>query len=110
MHPIEFLRQFHFLGYAIFDLSVAFLGVYLLSPILTKIFRKIGIHIPKRNWLFLTLPIGILAHLLVGNITPMTQNVMDIHGHYVLKIFLLILLFLGIKDIKVVTTKKKKVQ
>jgi len=61
---IEFLRQFRFGGYAFFDLIVAFLGVYLLSPLLSKIFLKIKIYIPKSNWIFLTLPIGILIHIL----------------------------------------------
>lgn len=102
MIPIEFLRQFRFGQYAIFDFVAAFLGIYLLSPLLSKIFLKLKIDIPKRNWLFLTLPISILAHLLVGNITPMTRDLIDIHDHYILKILILILLILGIKGIKIV--------
>ncbi len=102
MPTLEFLRQFRIDQYAIFDLVVSFLGIYLLSPLLSKLFLKLGINIPKRNWLFLTLPIGILAHLLVGTITPMTANFLDINGHYILKIIILISLFLGIKGIKIV--------
>lgn len=101
MITIEFLRHFHFFGYAIFDLAVAFLGIYLLSPLLSKIFRKLRIDIPKRNWLFLTLPIGILVHLLVGKMTPMAKNFLDIHGHYILKILILSLLIIGIKGINI---------
>lgn len=102
MNPIEFLRQFRFSGYAIFDLVVAFLGIYLLSPLLSKIFLKIRIDIPKKNWLFLTLPISILTHLLIGKITPMTRDFMDIQSHYILKILILSLLILGLKDIKII--------
>lgn len=47
---IEFLRQFRFGGYAIFDFVIAFLGIYLLSPLLSKIFLKFRIDIPKQNW------------------------------------------------------------
>ena len=102
MISIEFLRQFRLGGYAIFDLAVAFLGIYLLSPLLSKIFLKLGIDIPKLNWLFLTLPIDIIVHLLVGQTTLMTKNFLDINGHYILKILILSLLIFGIKGIKIV--------
>jgi len=101
MTTIEFLRQFRLGGYAIFDFAVSFLGIYLLSPLLSKIFLKFRVKIPKINWLFLTLPIAILAHLLIGKITPLTENFTDIHGHYILKIIVLGLLILGIKGIKI---------
>lgn len=96
------MRQFRVGEYAIFDFAVAFIGVYLLSPLLSRIFLKIGIDIPKQNWLYLTLPIGILAHVLVGRITPMTRDFLDTHNHYVLKAVILVLLILGIKGIKIV--------
>jgi hypothetical protein len=102
MIPIEFLRQFRLGGYAIFDFAVAFLGIYLLSFLLSKIFLKFKIDIPKKNWLFLTLPIGILAHLIIGRMTPMTKDFVDIHGHYILKILILGLLILGIRGIKII--------
>lgn len=99
---IEYLRSFRLGGYAIFDFVVAFLGIYLLSPLLSKIFLKLRINIPKRNWLFLTLPISIVSHLIAGQITPITQNFLDPHNHYFLKIIILTLLILGIKDIKII--------
>ena len=103
MTTLEFLRQFRFNEYAIFDFVAVFLGMYLLSPLLSKIFLKLKIDIPKQNWLFLALPISIFAHLLVGKITPMTRDFVDIHGHYVLKILIFCLLILGTKGMK--TTK-----
>ena len=106
MISIEFLRQFRLGEYAIFDFAVAFLGIYLLSPLLSKIFLKIRISIPKQNWLFLTLPISIVAHLLVGKMTPMTQNFIDIHGHYILKVIILLLLILGLTSIRIVKKRK----
>jgi len=102
MIPIEFFRQFRFSGYAIFDFVAAFLGIYLLSPLLSKIFLKFRIDISKQNWLLLTLPISIFAHLLFGRITPMTRDFIDIHNHYILKVLILSLLILGIKGIKIV--------
>ena len=108
MIPIEFLRQFRLSGYAIFDFAVAFLGIYLLSSFLSKIFLKLRIDIPKQNWLFLTLPISIVAHLLVGNITPMTRDFIDMDSHYILKILVLSLLTLGIKGIKIIKKSNQR--
>lgn len=102
MDTIEFLRQFRISNYAIFDITLSFLGIYLIAPLLSKIFAKAKLEIPKRNWLYLTLPIGILIHILVGNITPMTENFINLEGHYFLKIFIIILFILGIKNIRII--------
>jgi hypothetical protein len=101
MISIEYLRQFRFGGYALFDLIVSFLGIYLLSPLLTKLFLKLRIKVPKYSWMFLTLPIGILVHILVGNITPMTKNFLATGGQYPLKIIIVGLTFLGLRGIKI---------
>jgi len=101
MTTLEFLRQFRLGQYAIFDLVVSFLGIYLLSPLLSKIFLKIRIRVPKLNWVFLTLPIGVLVHLIFGRITPMTHNFLDLHGHYVLKILILGLVIFGLRGVKI---------
>jgi hypothetical protein len=101
MSTIEFLRQFKIGEYAVFDFAASFLGIYLLSPLLSKMFLKIRVDVPKRNWLFLTLPISVLAHLAVGEITPMTRDIIDLNGHYILKAIMLGLLFFGVKGIKI---------
>lgn len=106
MNILEYLRQFRIGEYTIFDTALAFLGVFLLAPVLSKIFLKLRISIPKRNWLFLTLPISIPVHLLFGQMTPMTKGFIDIHGHYILKVVILILFIFGMKGIKII----KKVQ
>lgn len=102
MNTIEFLRQFRLGGYAIFDFAVSFLGIYLLAPLLSKLFRKIRVDVPKKNWLFLTVPISVLTHIAAGNITPLTANTINLHDHYIVKILITILLFFGIKGIKII--------
>ncbi|MBP7875943.1 hypothetical protein KA012_03025 [Candidatus Woesebacteria bacterium] len=87
-------------GYALFDLAVSFLGVYLLAPLLSKLFLKLGLIIPKKNWLFLTLPLGVLVHLLVGTITPMTKSFIDMNGGYGLKLLMVVLMILGLRGVK----------
>jgi hypothetical protein len=100
MITIDFLRQFRIAGFAIFDLSTAFLGILILSPILSWLFRKLGVEIPKRSWIFWTLPIGIITHLIIGRKTPMTTEFFDQSGHYILKIIIIALLILGIRGVK----------
>jgi len=102
MIPITFLRQFRLGDYAIFDFAVSFLGFYLLAPLLSKLFLKLRIDIPRQNWLYLTLPIGIITHLISGHITPLTRDFIDIQGHYIVKIVIIALLLIGLNDIKIV--------
>ena len=100
MDSITYLRQFRLTGYAVFDFAAAFLGIFLLSPVLSKLARKTGLEIPRTNWLYLTLPIGIVTHLMIGKITPLTKNFIDIHGHYFLKAVMIGLTLLGLRNIK----------
>ncbi|NCO05052.1 MAG: hypothetical protein GW939_02795 [Candidatus Magasanikbacteria bacterium] len=78
--------------------------MYLLAPLLSRITKHLHLIIPKKNWLFLTIPISILVHILVGNITPLTKNFLNIHSHYPLKILIIALLLLGLQGIR--KTKK----
>ena len=55
--------------------------------------------------MFLTLPMAILAHILVGNITPMTRDFININDHYIVKIIIIGSLILGLKDIKIIKKK-----
>ena len=103
MITIEYLRSFKLGDYAVFDLFAAFLGVYLLAPALSRLFQVVHLSIPRRSWLYLTLPLGILTHVLISQDTPMTRYFLDPSGHYLLKLFILALLVLGLHGIKVLT-------
>ncbi|MCX6731200.1 MAG: hypothetical protein NTZ55_05110 [Candidatus Roizmanbacteria bacterium] len=98
MPTIQFLRSFRFGEYAYFDFIAAFLGIYLLSPLLVRLFLSLRVKTSKKTWLFLTLPLSILIHLLVHNITPMTRDFMDLHGHYGIKILTIGLLIKETKE------------
>lgn len=106
----EFVRQFRIAGYAIFDLSVSFVAVGLLSPLLSKGCAKLGLHVPKISWIYAVLPISVLAHLLFHASTPFTQQVVDPSGHILQKLLVLILFILSIKDIRIIPAKSKKVR
>jgi len=100
MNTIESLRSFRVGGYAVFDFTVSFLAMALLGPLFSNIFKRLGIVIPVKNWFFLTLPLSIVVHLLIGNHTLMTKNFIDLNAHYFLKAIILILTFLGFWGIK----------
>jgi hypothetical protein len=108
MLTLEFLRQLRLGGYAIFDLSLAFLGILLLSSLLSKLFLKIGLYFPKFSWVFLTLPLGIFIHLIFGNMTPMTKDFFSWPEHFWLKIIILTSLFFGLKGVRIIRDKSKK--
>lgn len=108
MDIISFLRQFRVGGFALFDFTMAFLGIFLLAPLLSKIFRKIGLEIPKLSWMFWTLPIGIIVHMLLGKHTPLTEEFLDSNGHYLSKIIILVLFILGIMGIKKIKNNYKE--
>lgn len=102
MISIEYLRSFRLGEYAIFDLASSFLGVLILSPLLIRLFRLVRLVIPLSSWMLFTLPISILAHLIVSNHTPMTKYFLDPSGHYILKIFIIALLIVGLRGISII--------
>lgn len=102
MGIFEFLRQFRIGEYAIFDFAASFLVMYFMAPVLTKAVRHFGVDVPKWTWMYFTIPLSVLAHLLVGTITPLTQHVIDPHGSYVIKALILLLIILGAKDVRII--------
>ena len=106
MTAVESLRQYRIGQFAIFDFTAAFLGMLLLAPLLSRLCRKIGFDVPKRNWIILTLPLATLAHIVVGKMTPMTKQFLDLHGSYFLKTFMLGLCIFGAMGIKRIPRQK----
>lgn len=102
MLSVEYLRSFKIGQYAIFDILVSFLSVYLLAPLLSKLFKYAHLDIPKSTWLYFTLPLSVIFHILVSNFTPLTKYILDINGHYTEKISLIILVVIGIRHIKII--------
>lgn len=100
MDAIIFLRQLRFGGYAIFDLVASLIGMALLAPFLSKLFRKFGIEVPRRNWVLLTLPLALVAHVAVGRYTLMTRDLFDPRSHFFVKFIFVLSLALGLMDIK----------
>ena len=97
MIDINILRSFRISGFAVFDLVVSYLGMYLLAPLLTIVFRKIGIEVTRVQWMYLMLPISVIVHLLIGQRTHLTDQLFDLNGGYIAKIVILLMIYKGIK-------------
>ncbi|MFZ2682049.1 MAG: hypothetical protein WAZ14_03085 [Patescibacteria group bacterium] len=107
MSFFEAVRQVRISDYAVFDLAAAILGMALLAWPLSKLFLKLNLFIPVRSWVIWALPIGILAHLIVGTRTPMVTRFLDPNDNYLLKAIILTLTLLGFWGIKRVQVKRQ---
>lgn len=100
MNTIDFLRQFRIGEYAVFDFALTFVFAAIVGPFLSKFFAKKNIQIPLKSWFFWSVPFSIVAHLLVGSMTPMTETFIAPDGHYVLKLVMVLLIGLGFVGVK----------
>lgn len=96
MITLEYLRSFRLGGYAIFDFVTAYLGIYLLAPILSRIVGVLVRPPTRAQWMWLTLPLSVVIHLLVSRSTPLTELALDPSRGYLLKFILLGMLYLGL--------------
>jgi len=99
---IEALRSFRIGPFAVFDFATAYFGMYLVAPLLSRLFLKIGVSVPRSSWLWLTLPIAIVVHLAIGLQTPLMKTVVDPTGHYLAKLALIAMLIMGLRRISLV--------
>lgn len=105
MDIITSLRQYRVGDFAIFDFALTFAAAAVFGPFLSWLLRKKGWHVPIINWFFLVVPFGMLAHVLTGRITPLTEQLLDPSGHFLVKGIMLLLVILGLRGIKRVEMK-----
>lgn len=97
---ITILRSYRLFGYAMIDFVAGALGIYLLSPILIKIFDKFGIKTTKKNWLWLSVVIGVIFHMIFAPDTPLNQKIFSLNDGYFEKIFLIFTIYMGTRNYK----------
>jgi len=98
---IAVLRQYRIGPFTIFDTATAYLGIFLLSPLLSKIFSKIHINISRAGWLWLTLPISVIFHLVFRQNTPLIKILSDTSQYqfYLVVVIMVFMTYMGLKDI-----------
>lgn len=92
---IEYLRSFRVGPFAIFDFATSYVAVYLLAPYFSKLLAYAGIHVNREQWLWLTLPVALVFHLIFRPDTPFTKMFVDPTGGYVAKLVILIMLLMA---------------
>lgn len=97
MITLEYLRSFRFNNFSVFDFASAYLGIYLLVPLLNKIISLTHRQLSRMQWMLLVLPISIIFHLATANLTPLTKMAIDPNGGYLLKTVLIIMLYFGLR-------------
>lgn len=102
MDLLNILRQYKIGPFAIFDTVTAYLGIFLIAPLLTKLFYKIHINISRAGWLWLTLPISVIFHLVFRQNTPLMKILSDPFKFefYLVVVVLLFMIYMGLRKIK----------
>jgi len=105
MDYLIFLRQFKIGPFAIFDTAISYLGIFLLAPLLTKLFSYFKISISTSSWLWLTLPLSVLFHIIFRQNTPLTKILLDPRQFqfYLALVILLFMTYMGLKNIRQLT-------
>ncbi len=92
---MEFIRSFRIGPFAIFDFTISYVAMYFLAPYLSKLFRIFGLRISREQWLWLTLPIALITHLILGLHTPLTKMFLNLTGNFTTKLVVLFMLFMA---------------
>jgi hypothetical protein len=93
---LQILRQFKIGPFAVFDTVTAYLGVFLIAPLLTKLFSKMNIIISRAGWIWLTLPISVLFHLVFRQNTPFMKMLLDQRYLFIPVIMLIGMFYMGV--------------
>jgi hypothetical protein len=99
MNTIDYLRQYRVGQFAILDFTAAFIGIYLISPLIIRLFKLVGIKFQISNLMWLTIPISIIFHILFSTNTPLTKMFLDPSGYYLLKIAVTLMVYMGFKGV-----------
>lgn len=102
MEIIDTLRQLKVGPFAVFDIALAYGGIFLVAPLLSKLFAKLHLDISRVAWLWLTVPISVLFHALFQRHTPLMQMLFNPHDFYFAKVVVLLMLFMGLRKVRLI--------
>lgn len=99
MNIIKYLRLFRIGQFAIFDFTISYIGFYILSPLIIKLFKYFNMTVTIANIMWLVLPLSILIHIIIGNHTPLTKMFLDTSDYYFIKIVIVYMIYAGLKGV-----------
>jgi len=100
MEYITMLRSYRIGPFTIFDTVLAYVGVVILSPLLTKLFLVIHLKISLTSWLWLTMPLSVIFHLVFSQNTPLIKMLFNSDKFYIAWAVLLFMTFMGLRGVK----------
>ena len=90
----QILRDRYRIGpFPIIDTLGSLVIVYLIAPWLSLLAHKLGFEVPRLSWVWLTVPIALLTHIIFRVNTPLTKMILDPAGGYWAKIAIIIIIF-----------------
>lgn len=106
MDYVTMLREYRIGPFTIFDTVLAYLGILIVSPLLTKIFSLVRLKITLASWLWLTMPLSVLFHIIFRQDTPLMQILFNSDKFYIAWAVLLFMTYMGLRGIKRIHTVK----
>ncbi|GEM_PF-720223 len=100
MDYITLLRQYRIGPFTIFDTALAYAGILILSPLLTKLFFLVRIKIPLTSWLWLTMPLSVIFHIIFRQDTPLIRILFNSDEFYIAAVVLLFMTYMGLRGIR----------
>lgn len=102
MHTIGDLRQVRIGQFTVFDTVISYLGVLILSPLLSWLFAKLHLKVPTCSWLWFTMPVAVIFHVLFHQTTPLMKILADPSQYqfYLALVILLAMTYLGLRKIR----------
>lgn len=106
MISIEYLRQFRIGPFTIFDTATAYMGILILSPILTWLVSKLHLKIPIISWLWFTLPLSVIFHTILHQSTPLMKILANpgVSQFYIAVFILLTMTYMGFRKISKISS------
>lgn len=100
MDYIALLRQYRIGPFTIFDTVLAYVGVLILAPLLTKLFLKVHVKIPLISWLWFTMPISVIFHIMFRQDTPLMRILFNSDKFYIAAGVLLFMIYMGLRRVR----------
>lgn len=101
MFSLEYLRSFRIGPFTIFDTVGSYVGVLILSPILIWLASRLRLHIPLSSWLWFTLPLAVLFHVIFQQSTPLMKILTNPvrYEFYIAVIILVAMTYMGFRKV-----------
>jgi len=103
---LEYLRQWRVGQFTVFDTVASYVGILILSPILSWLMSRLDLKVPLISWLWFTMPLSVIFHLIFNQSTPLMKVLTNprTFDFYIAVIILLVMTYLGLRKVRRIST------